>query len=441
MSERDAIVLGSGAEGLIAAAALARAGLKTLVLDEGAAPSLPLMALDPRVVKELALTRHGLQYAVRDMNSVALGSDGHHLALPRDLHAAGRLLSRHARGDKTRWPQFRRRLFRLARTLRAHWREEEPVPALAAELERLSALSAAAWLGAELESEALKALAAFDIASLGMSPHAPGSALALAWRAAQEVGGLQGAKVMPLGGAVRFLAVLEKAARQAGVAIDRDARVFRIRATPAGVEGVELQHGEFLPSPVVLSSFSRHHTLTKLLPRGVAGLEALARSVPAQFSTLQLGLTLAQPAVLRGEQHPMSAHFILAERLEQFAHAEAHLRAGEAPGEPLIGFTADGSRLSVTAWPARPDVEMGDAILAQLDTVISGAKTATIDHVSVSDCDPVTPSRLLAPARERVTTSVPGLYLCVEPMEALSGSAGLAAARLAAAYRKERSGA
>src|SRR3954447_7569656 len=106
---RDAIVIGGGVNGLVCATLLAKAGVKTLVLERtdrvgGCARTTELApgfrcptlahaaALDPSIVRSLGLERHGLAIVRPDAAACAPSKDGRALVLWRDsARAAGEI--------------------------------------------------------------------------------------------------------------------------------------------------------------------------------------------------------------------------------------------------------------------------------------------------------------------------------------------------------------
>ena len=138
-ARRDAIVIGGGIGGFVAAIYLAKARRNVLLLEAEdalggrcrAATSLAgvrgfpgvhlLHALDPRVVSELGLTRRGLKFAIRDMPTVSLRQDGSNLILRRDIHAAERAIAAVSPADARAYRRHRTRIFALARAMRELW--------------------------------------------------------------------------------------------------------------------------------------------------------------------------------------------------------------------------------------------------------------------------------------------------------------------------------
>jgi phytoene dehydrogenase-like protein len=473
----DVLVIGGGISGLTAATYLARAGKHVTLLEaqdrlgglcaptvfgEGLAASVgsqTLYALDPRVIADLKLARHGLKFAVRDMALVGLHDDGKHIVFLRDVHATAAKIAVHSTEDARAWPHFRRELFDLARSLRPLWWAEATPPTTEAlrRMERIAKMGALAWLDSWFESDVLKAALCFDATEGGLSPIEPGSALTLVWRAAQEMSGLQGAVAMAAG--ETLLASLIAAARTAGVDIQTSARVAALLSNGETVAGVQLDGGNTLTSSQVIYSLSRKDVLLTMLPPLVAGVAQTARYASNSAATGQARIFLA----LRNRPHfsgriaPDAARFILAESTGALARADFAARAGrfgdDLPMEIVISppreGAADGEHIvSMLARPVPANPVEGwsdlkpklvERAVAALERLAPGtaaqivtAKVFAPDNARDLHYQTHTNvEHLLAGYETRITSPLRGLLFCgvdAEPVPAVSGRA----ARLAA---------
>src|SRR5207302_1600340 len=121
----DAIVIGAGHNGLIAATFLAKAGLKTLVLERsdrvgGCAWLSHTASIDPGVIRALDLARHGLEIVRPDVSACAPDVDGRPpLMLWRDPARAAQSIRAFSSKDADQYPKFLTSFARISGVLRA----------------------------------------------------------------------------------------------------------------------------------------------------------------------------------------------------------------------------------------------------------------------------------------------------------------------------------
>ena len=472
----DVLIIGAGVGGLVAATYLAQAGAHVTVLEAAAMPgggaantaavgdyAVPegphtFAALDPRVVKELKLTGLGLGFACRDLPSVVL-RDGRSLTLSRDAHETQRGLAAVSEKDAERYPVARREQFAFARAMRALWWDDGALAGdkKRATQRRLQLTESIAWRESQFESDDLKAAFAFD--TLQAPPAAAGSALVLAWQAAQEMCGLQGAVAVPAGGPATLVNALVFAAQTAGVDIRLQAEVARLDLDGEAVRGAVLTSGESVPGRTVLSSLTRRKTLLELLPPGAVGFAAAQRiEHPAEVGEAKLVLALkACPAAFA-----RPARYLIAEHLEVAALAHAEARTGKLPSDLFLeavvldpGTSHSGKSqdvlLSVLIRPVPVTPQDGwraasphlvQAVLKILEHHLPdlAATIAGLGFVPPQAADAFQLADMTVPWRVRIATPVRGLFLCgtaAEPVPCISGRAGRIAAAMAASHLKE----
>jgi phytoene dehydrogenase-like protein len=503
-SSYDAVIIGGGIGGLIAAAYLARSKARVLLLEAsdrfgGRAETIefaegfhaPLMAhvayaLDGRVVRELRLADHGLDFAQPNMKLAALQPRGKHIVLPGTGLRGCAALAAEAEADSSDYATFREKAMRFARLLRPLWdgrladlRVENRDDALATIIRRLQLgprksealeillrLSAAAFLDRWLESDALKAALSFDVFPSGLSPQEAGSALVLMWRYAQESCGRQGAVCQIRGGPAALARALEAAARHAGAELRASARVSSIIVERHRATGVVLAGGETIPAAAVLSCLNSRATLIELVEPGSIGFgTALSVRAPEKIATVQIMLALNAPPPLAGlAPEDLGARLVIAPRPEIASEAKGAALNGSFSSELAVEVTiptiADpalappGCHVLSVLVPYMPAAVAGGwevprmvlhrQVIAMLEGFAPGLRNRLLAYRVVVPGDEIlngsTPdsassaSRLLASYEARIRTPIAGLYLCgrsAEPVSAISGRAGRLAANLA----------
>ena len=304
----DAVVIGGGHNGLISAAYLARAGMRTLVLEQrhvlgGAAVTEELFPgyrfsvfsyvvslLRPEIIRELDLPRHGLDILPLDGTFTPLHDD--YLWRVNDHGRTIRELRRWSPSDAEAYEEYGQLMVDMARFIKPILsivppdvasldpRPLLPVAGLARRFQGLSerqqavfvqlmTMSSSDFLDQWFETDPLKAtMAASGIIGTYLGVKSPGTAYVLLHHYMGEIDGAFRAWGIPKGGTGGISNAIVDAARAQGAEIRMEAPVERIVVRHGRAAGVVLEGGEEIVAGAVLSSLDARRTFLGLLEPG-----------------------------------------------------------------------------------------------------------------------------------------------------------------------------
>src|SRR4051795_1839047 len=256
--EFDAIIIGAGHNGLTCAYYLAKSGMKVAVLEaagnvggaavtdeflpgfRNSAASYTVSLLQPKVIRDLDLERHGLKVVLRKTDNFLPG-DGDYLLAGRN-GLTRKEIGRHVKADADAYDRYVAELESVVRLLKK-WllrappnvgRKISALPKLLSMGRDMAGLSlaetrivhdfavrsAAEILDRHFEGELAKALFGFDgVVGNFASPQAAGSAYVLLHHLFGEAAGVPGAWGHAIGGMGSITQAMAKACREAGVDI------------------------------------------------------------------------------------------------------------------------------------------------------------------------------------------------------------------------------
>ncbi|HWF00729.1 MAG TPA: NAD(P)/FAD-dependent oxidoreductase [Caulobacteraceae bacterium] len=352
----DALIVGGGHNGLACAFYLARAGKRVRVLERrgvvgGAAvteefhpgfrnstASYSVSLLNPKVIADMALARHGLRVVIRPLSYFAPVDDRRYLILDKDPERTAREVARWSARDAEALPAFHARLDGAVDLLRSLLLKTPVNPAggvsdlmsglaLAREVRRLGldgqaqlldlfGKSAGDMLDAAFETDVLKGLLGFD-AVIGnyASPYTPGSAYVLLHHVFGAVNGVRGAWGHAMGGMGSITQAMAAACREVGVEISTDSPVKQVAVAGGRAHGVVLDDASDLTAKVVVSNLNPKLLFGSMVPQEELpeGFRRRMASWRCASGTFRMNVALAElpsfaclPSQGRAEQHGAS---------------------------------------------------------------------------------------------------------------------------------------
>ena len=333
----DAIVVGGGHNGLVAAAYLAKGGLSTLVLERrerigGIADThelkpgvrVPAVAhtvgrLKPSVVRDLALRSHGLHLIAPEIRVFAPAPDGSAITLYDDIQRTADGLRARSGQDAASYAGFDRLVRSLGHFLAELGGAAPPdinAPSLGDALTglkltrsfrglgkhdgrsilRVLPMAIADFVAESFETDALRGiLAARGIQNTAMGPWSAGTTAVFLADSAGNDGGAAGQTVYARGGPGALSAALAAAVRAAGGEIRTDADVVTVTSRDGRATGVVLGSGEEISARIVVAGIDPKKVLTGLVDPVVVGpgLRWRAANIRTPGTVAKVNLALA----------------------------------------------------------------------------------------------------------------------------------------------------
>jgi len=381
----DAIVIGGGHNGLVAAAYLAKAGRGVIVLErrEKVGGILDTVEIAPgvrapgiahtvgrlrrSVIEDLGLVRHGLALIEPAVRVFAPQPDGSALTLWADPSRTAEGLKSRSEPDARAYPRFDRRVRALASFLAYLYAATPPdlrSPSFAdamsgvrlgnafrrlgrkaaREATRALPMAVADYVAESFETDAVRgAVASRAVQYTAMGPWSAGTTAVLLGDSAGNDGGAAGQSTFARGGSGALAEAMASAAKSFGAEVRTGAEVVRVLTEDHRAVGVALADGSEMRARVVVSSADPKRAITTLIDPVVAGPELMWRAgnirTPGVVSKVNLALSGLPAFVGDDVEEPLKGRIVVAPGIDYLEKAFDASKYGRVSDEPYLEAT------------------------------------------------------------------------------------------------------
>lgn len=366
-NDYDALVIGAGHNGLACACYLAKAGLKTGIVEKNSlvggmstteeitqpgyhsdvhAFGYQFASLSP-AASELSLLDYGLEFITPDTPFAHVFPDGKCVHMSRNIEDTCDTLARLSNHDASKWELlYRKWLDSKEEIIKALNSPPDKFSAYLTYLEnktngleeyRFDMQTMRSFCDENFKSELVKCFLGSFALHTGMSPDDVGGGK-LAWLfdcIVQDYGN----KAIK-GGMSNLIKALSASFSDAGGEIITDACVKKILTERNRATGVRLQNGELIKSEIIASSVDPRTLIVELLGESAVG-EAIVKKIKNYewgLSSMVIYIALSSPLDYKAGEFAASGAYVHAtqQNLDYASRAATECRAGFLPKEPFL---------------------------------------------------------------------------------------------------------